>query len=59
MEEMTNATRMEVRNLNAGYGKTEILHHVELKILANTVTALIGPSGCGKSRLISCLNRIL
>lgn len=49
---------LDVRNLNAWYGKTLAVKAVTLSIKAQTVTAIIGPSGCGKSTFIRCLNRM-
>jgi phosphate transport system ATP-binding protein len=53
-----DAMRMTVTDLNFFYGKSQSLHHVNLQIAANKVTALIGPSGCGKSTLLRTLNRM-
>src|SRR4051812_20006916 len=49
---------IQVRDLNAYYGKTHVLKNVDMKIAPNHVTALIGPSGCGKSTFVRCLNRM-
>jgi phosphate transport system ATP-binding protein len=49
---------MQVSELRAGFGKSEILKAITLPILAKQVTAIIGPSGCGKSTFIRCLNRM-
>ena len=50
--------KLETRNLNFFYGKTQALFSVTLPVVHNKVTALIGPSGCGKSTLLRALNRI-
>lgn len=50
--------KYHVRNLNFWYGNHQALFDVELKIPAQSVTALIGPSGCGKSTFLRCLNRM-
>ena len=50
--------KMEVKNLEFFYGKTQALQSVSLPIKANCVTAMIGPSGCGKSTLLRAMNRI-
>jgi phosphate transport system ATP-binding protein len=50
------ARRMDIVNLNAGFGTRTIIQDINLKIEPNSVTALIGPSGCGKSTLLRCLN---
>ncbi len=49
---------LEVRNLDAYYGRTKAIEAINLKFKPNLITALIGPSGCGKSTLIRCLNRM-
>ncbi len=49
---------IEVDNLNAWYGETHTLQDINLRIAANSATALIGPSGCGKSTFVRCLNRM-
>ena len=49
---------IEVRGLNAYYGKHLALKSVDMTVPANHVTAVIGPSGCGKSTFVRCLNRM-
>ncbi len=49
---------IEVRGLNAWYGKNQALNDIVMTVPANHVTAVIGPSGCGKSTFIRCLNRM-
>ena len=39
-----------VEGLDLWYGSTQALHHVDMDIPEQSITALIGPSGCGKSR---------
>jgi len=51
-------TKIDIRNLDFFYGKSQALHSVNLPVPANTVTAIIGPSGCGKSTLLRTINRI-
>jgi phosphate transport system ATP-binding protein len=50
------ARRMDIVNLNAGFGERTIISEINLAVEPNAVTALIGPSGCGKSTLLRCLN---
>ena len=50
--------RIEIENLSAWFGKKQVLKGINMRILENTVTAIIGPSGCGKTTLIRCLNRM-
>jgi phosphate transport system ATP-binding protein len=49
---------IQVKDLNAWFGKAQVLKDVNIKVGANEVTAVIGPSGCGKSTFIRCLNRM-
>jgi phosphate transport system ATP-binding protein len=49
---------IEVKDLNAWFGKAQVLDEINIKVGANAVTAVIGPSGCGKSTFIRCLNRM-
>lgn len=53
-----NKTKMNIRNLNLWYDKSQALYDITVSVLENKVTAIIGPSGCGKSTLIRCLNRM-
>uniref|UniRef100_UPI003340102D ABC transporter ATP-binding protein n=1 Tax=Castellaniella defragrans TaxID=75697 RepID=UPI003340102D len=46
---------LQVKNLVAGYGDTEILHGVELKVAEGRITTIIGPNGAGKSTLLKSL----
>nr|MEA2798772.1 phosphate transport system ATP-binding protein [Phenylobacterium sp.] len=50
--------RIDVRNLDFFYGKTQALKGVTIPFARNKATALIGPSGCGKSTLLRTLNRM-
>ena len=49
---------LEVKNLNAYYGKVKAIKDISMPMRRNAVTAIIGPSGCGKSTLVRCLNRM-
>jgi phosphate transport system ATP-binding protein len=49
---------IDVQDLNAWFGKAQVLHDIKMKIEPGHVTAIIGPSGCGKSTYIRCLNRM-
>ena len=50
--------KISIKNMDLFYGETQALHHVNMEIAANEVTAFIGPSGCGKSTLLKSLNRM-
>ena len=49
---------IEVKGLNAWYGKHQSLSEINMSVPANHVTAVIGPSGCGKSTFVRCINRM-
>ncbi|KAA6454796.1 phosphate ABC transporter ATP-binding protein PstB [Bacillus atrophaeus] len=49
---------LEMRDLSIFYGEKQAVHHVNMDIEKNAVTALIGPSGCGKSTFLRNINRM-
>jgi ABC-type branched-subunit amino acid transport system ATPase component len=46
---------LSIHDLTAGYGKLEILHHLNLNIQLNRMTAILGPNGSGKSTLLKSI----
>lgn len=46
---------LEVNNLFAGYGKSEILHGVSIYLENEEAVTVIGPNGAGKSTLIKAI----
>ncbi len=55
---MDNQVKMQAKNVDFFYGKTQALKNVSLDVYLNKVTAMIGPSGCGKSTFIRLFNRM-
>ncbi|WP_255447145.1 ABC transporter ATP-binding protein [Schumannella soli] len=49
---------VDASGLRLGYGRTEIVHDVALRLEAGQVTALIGPNGSGKSTVLRALARL-
>jgi branched-chain amino acid transport system ATP-binding protein len=43
---------LELRAIDAGYGRVAVLHEVDLVVPAHGVVALLGPNGAGKSTLL-------
>ena len=43
---------LEVTNLKAGYGRTEVLHGVDLTVPPASTVVLLGPNGAGKTTLL-------
>jgi phosphate transport system ATP-binding protein len=54
----TQPVRMEVRGLDAFFGRIHAVKDVTIAIPEHRVTAIIGPSGCGKSTFLRTLNRM-
>lgn len=50
---------LEVQGLNAGYGKIQILHDVDMIVKPGEIVALLGPNGAGKSTLMRALSGLL
>ena len=46
---------LNVRKLQAGYGKAEVLHNLTITARAGKVITVIGPNGAGKSTLLNAL----
>ena len=50
---------LEVRGLEAGYGKIGVLHGVSLRVAAGEIVGLLGPNGAGKTTLLRALSGLL
>ncbi|MCK5551710.1 MAG: ATP-binding cassette domain-containing protein, partial [Deltaproteobacteria bacterium] len=50
---------LEVKNLTSGYGETDILHDLSIKLEKKEVVSIIGPNGAGKSTLLKTIFGIL
>jgi branched-chain amino acid transport system ATP-binding protein len=48
-----------VSGLEAGYGTTQVLRDVSLRVATGEVTALVGPNGAGKSTLLRTIAGLL
>src|SRR5512144_166416 len=51
----TLASRIVVRDVDAGYGAVRVLHSVSIEVREGETVALLGTNGNGKSTLIKCL----
>jgi phosphate transport system ATP-binding protein len=50
-------THIQVKDLNAFYGKQQALKDISIEIPKNQITVIMGPSGCGKTTLLKTFNR--
>jgi len=50
---------LEVRNLNAGYGRVQILWDVSLAVEAEQIVALVGANGAGKTTLLRTISGMI
>jgi branched-chain amino acid transport system ATP-binding protein len=48
-------TLLQVKNLYAGYGKSEILHDITLSLKKGDISLIVGPNGSGKSTFAKAL----
>src|ERR1700746_1225716 len=46
---------LEVRNLSAAYGQSEVLHGIDLSVTPGEIVAVVGRNGMGKSTLMKSL----
>ncbi len=47
--------RLRIDRLHAGYGRSEILHGIDLRLAAGQSMCLIGPNGAGKSTVLNAI----
>jgi branched-chain amino acid transport system ATP-binding protein len=50
---------LDIRNLEAGYGKLPVLHQVNFHIDEGETVAIIGPNGAGKSTLLKTISGLV
>ena len=50
---------LEVKDLFAGYGGTEVLHGLSLKIEEGSITTLLGANGAGKTTMLRALCKMI
>ena len=50
---------LRVKNLYAGYGKTDVLHGVSFEVKVGQCVSLIGANGAGKSTTLKCITGLL
>ena len=50
---------LELRNINAGYGATAVLHDLTLRVDPGEIVSVIGANGAGKTTTLMCISRLL
>ena len=56
---MSNTKALDIVNLHAGYGETEILKGINLNVKHSEIVAIIGPNGAGKSTVVKSVLGLL
>src|SRR6516162_3998358 len=56
---MTGEPILRVTELHAGYGRTEILHGIDLTVCTGEIVAILGSNGAGKSTLNRTISGVL
>ncbi len=51
--------KLELMNVSSGYGKTEVIHEINLKITEPSIYVVLGPNGAGKTTLFRTIGGIL
>ncbi|MEY3139566.1 MAG: hypothetical protein RL298_307, partial [Pseudomonadota bacterium] len=49
---------LEVKDLFAGYGATEVLHGLSMQIEEGSITTLLGANGAGKTTTLRALSKM-
>jgi branched-chain amino acid transport system ATP-binding protein len=50
---------LEVRNINTGYGKKQVLYDISFEVMQGDIVLLIGSNGSGKSTLLKAIYGLL
>ncbi|GAB0105308.1 ABC transporter ATP-binding protein [Nocardia sp. JMUB6875] len=53
------STLLEVHELSCGYGRTPVLHGVNLTVAEGEIVALLGPNGAGKTTLLRAVSGLI
>jgi len=53
MGEPTTEALISLHDIHLSYGRTEVLHGIDIEVPAGAITGLLGPSGHGKTTLVN------
>ena len=56
---LNDTLALDISNLHAGYGETEILKGINLSVKSSEIVAIIGPNGAGKSTVVKSVLGLL
>ena len=56
---MNGPALLQVRGLQAGYGRSQVLFGIDLDIAEGEVVTLLGRNGMGKTTTVKCLSGLL
>jgi branched-chain amino acid transport system ATP-binding protein len=48
--------RLEIRNLAVAYGRTAVVHGIDLHVQAGEMVALLGANGAGKTSILRAIS---
>jgi len=51
--------QLELKNVSAGYGETQVIWDVSLSCRDGTITVMVGPNGAGKTTTLKTVNGLL
>jgi len=55
----TDQPVLEIRGLDAGYGRIQVLHGIDMQVLKGQLIALVGANGAGKTTLLRTISGVL
>jgi branched-chain amino acid transport system ATP-binding protein len=55
----TDQPVLEIRGLDAGYGRIQVLHGINMEVLKGQLIALVGANGAGKTTLLRTISGVL
>jgi branched-chain amino acid transport system ATP-binding protein len=56
---MSGAPLLEIKGLRAGYGETEVLHGIDLRLSEGEFVCIIGANTAGKSTILRSISRLV
>ena len=54
----SNASMVKAEAVTKSFGRTQVLHGIDIEVAPKDVVVIIGPSGSGKSTFLRCINHL-